>query len=85
MIDPAPGLNGQTEFHHVFRDRVDNLPALGALTAGDPQQFDLTLQRGGAAPDSYVAIAFVQHDVSRVILQAGSTTAPAPSPERNSR
>ena len=85
VIDPAPGLNGQTEFHHVFRDRVDTLPALGALTAGDPQQFDLTLQRGGAAPDSYVAIAFVQHDVSRAILQAGSTTAPAPPPERNSR
>ena len=85
VIDPAPGLNGQTEFHHVFRDRVDTLPTLGALTAGDPQQFNLTLQRGGAAPDNFVAIAFVQHDVSRVILQAGSTTAPASAPERNYR
>ena len=36
VIDPAPGLNGQTEFHHVFRDRVDTLPTLGALTVGDP-------------------------------------------------
>ncbi|MEN8006147.1 MAG: PEGA domain-containing protein [Candidatus Krumholzibacteriota bacterium] len=82
VIDPAPGLNGQTEFHHVFRDRLDTLPILGALTAGEPQQFNLTLQRGGAAPDNYVAIAFVQHDVSHAILQAGSTIAPAPSPER---
>jgi len=42
VIDPAPGLNGQTEFHHVFRDRVDTLPTLGTLVAGDPQQFDLS-------------------------------------------
>jgi len=85
VIDPAPGLNGQTEFHHVFRDRVDTLPTLGALTVGDPQQFNLNLSRGGAAPDNYVAVAFVQNDISLAVLQAGSTTAPAPIPERNPR
>jgi hypothetical protein len=85
VIDPAPGLNGQTEFHHVFRDRVDTLPTLGALTVGDPQQIDLTLSRGGAAPDNYVAVAFVQHETSLAILQAGSTTAHALTPERTPR
>jgi len=84
-IDPAPGINGQTVFHHVFRDRVDTLPILGPLAVGDPLQFNLTLSRGGAAPDNYVAIAFVQHNVNLAILQAGSTTAPAPTPERNAR
>jgi len=78
IIDPAPGLNGQTEFHHVFRDRVDTLPVLGALTVGDHQHFDLTLSRGSAMPENYVAIAFVQHEVSYTILQAGSTTDLAP-------
>ena len=98
-IDPAPGTNGQTEFHHVFRDRVDNLPTLGALTADSPQQFDLPLTSGSAGADAYVAVAFVQNDTSHAILQAGSTaaakkaesarstdeTAPARSRERNFR
>jgi len=85
VIEPAPGVNGQTVFHHVFRDRVDTLPELGTLTAGDHQHFDVTLNRGSAAPEDYVAIAFVQHDVNYTILQAGSTTTLAPSPERKSR
>ncbi len=85
VIEPAPGVNGQTVFHHVFRDRVDTLPILGALTAGDHQHFDLTLNRGSAAPEDYVAIAFVQHDINYTILQAGSTTTLAPSPERKHR
>ena len=75
VLDPAPGTNGQTEFHHVFRDRVDTLPTLGALNSGSPQQFDLTLTSGSAGADAYVAIAFVQHDTSNAILQAGSTAA----------
>jgi hypothetical protein len=74
-ILPAPGTNGQTEFHHVFRDRVDTLPTLGAVAPGTPQQFDLTLTSGSAGADAYVAVAFVQHDTSHAILQAGSTAA----------
>lgn len=74
-LDPAPGTNGQTEFHHVFRDRVDLPPTLGALAPGTPQQFELTLTSGSAGADAYVAIAFVQHDSSQTILQAGSTAA----------
>jgi hypothetical protein len=99
VIDPAPGDNGQTEFHHVFRDRVDILPTLGALTPDTPVQFDLTLTSGSAGADAYAAVAFVQHETSRVILQAGSTAtaktaraafssdvdSPVRSPERNSR
>jgi hypothetical protein len=99
VIDPAPGINGQTEFHHIFRDRVDVPPTLGALAPGNPQQFDLTLTSGSAGADAYVAIAFVQHDTSHAILQAGSTaaaikaesarstdeTAPVRSLERNFR
>jgi hypothetical protein len=74
-IIPAPGINGQTVFHHVFRDRVDTPPALGALVAGTPQQFDLTLTSGTAGSDSYVALAFVQNESTHAILQAGSTAA----------
>jgi len=85
VIEPAPGINGQTVFHHVFRDRVDTLPELGALTDGNHQHFEVTLNRGSAAPEDYVAIAFVQHNVNYTILQAGSTTTLAPSPERKPR
>lgn len=99
VIDPAPGGNGQTEFHHVFRDRVDTPPTLGAISADSPQQFNLTLTRGSAGPDAYVAVAFVQNETSYAILQAGSTAAaktmkmaessdehsPVRSPERTSR
>jgi hypothetical protein len=99
VIEPAPGVNGQTEFHHVFRDRVDTVPTLGTLTMDSPQQFDLTLTSGTAGPDSYVAVAFVQNETSHAILQAGSTAAakstkmakssdensPVRSPERTSR
>jgi len=72
-INPAPGNNGQTEFHHVFRDRVDNPPTLGPLAPGTPQHIDLALTSGSAGADAYVAIAFVQHSTSHAILQAGST------------
>ena len=85
VIDPSPGINGQTEFHHVFRDRVDTLPTLGALTRGSPQQFDLTLTSGAAGADAYVAIAFVQHNTSHAILQAGSTAAAKKAESANPR
>ena len=79
-VTPAPGSNGQTEFHHVFRDRVDALPVLGALAAGVPQTFDLTLQRGDRAPGSVVVLAFVQDPTTRAVLQAGSTALSAHAP-----
>lgn len=72
-IVPAPGSNLQTEFHHVFRDRVDTQPVLGALTAGVPRQITLTLQRGDRAPESVVIVAFIQDPATRTVLQAGST------------
>ncbi len=79
-VVPAPGSNGQTEFHHVFRDRVDAPPVLGALTAGAPQQFNLTLQRGDRDPGSIVVVAFVQDPATRAVLQAGSTALSAHAP-----
>jgi hypothetical protein len=85
VIDPAPGNNGQTVFHHVFRDRVDTLPVLGNVTAGSASEFNLSLEVATAGSDGYVALAFVQHETSRAILQAGSTAAVPPSPERKSR
>jgi hypothetical protein len=98
-ILPAPGTNGQTEFHHVFRDRVDTLPTLSTLDPGSPQDYEMTLTSGTAGPDSYVVLAFVQHDTNHAILQAGSTAtaksvdsvgssdepAPVRSPERKLR
>jgi hypothetical protein len=69
----APGTNGQSEFHHVFRDRVDAPPALGSLVAGQPAVFNVTLSRGAAAPDNVTVVAFVQRTADKVIRQAGST------------
>ena len=79
-VVPAPGSNGQTEFHHVFRDRVDAPPVLGALTAGVPQQIMLNLQRGDRDPASVVIVAFVQDPTTRAVLQAGSTALSAHAP-----
>ena len=76
--DTPPGNNGQTVFHHIFRDRIDTPPALGALSAGQPQVFDLTLSRGAVAPDNATVVAFVQRTADRVVLQAGSTLGPVP-------
>jgi hypothetical protein len=73
VIEPAPGINGQTVFHHVFRDRVDSLPVLSIFNEGQSQQFNLQLERGDITPDNLVAIAFVQNETSRQIIQAGST------------
>lgn len=76
-LGAAPGTNGQVEFHHVFRDRVDAPVALGTLAAGVPATFDLGLSRGPAAMADVVVIAFVQRQSDRAVLQAGSTLVPA--------
>jgi len=73
-----PGANGQTVFHHMFRDRVDAPPALGPLTAGTPQVRGLSLSRGSVAPGNGTVVAFVQRTADRVVLQAGSTICPVP-------
>ncbi len=70
-----PGTNGQSIFHHVFRDRVDAPPALGPLVAGTPATYELTLNRGGADPTNLTVIAFVQRTADKAVLQAGSTAA----------
>lgn len=75
--EDAPGTNGQTEFHNVFRDRVDTLPTLGALVSGTPQIIDVTLNRGALDPAGLQVVAFVQHDGDFTIIQAGSTESTA--------
>jgi len=66
------GTNGQVIFHHVFRDRVDSPPALGALTVGTPQIHNLNLTRSDWPLDNLVVVAMVQHDTSHTIIQVGS-------------
>jgi hypothetical protein len=84
VFDPAPGLNGQTHFHHVFIDRVDNPPALPVvLPAGVQEQYTLPLSIRYPGEDIYVAIAFIQNEADLTILQAGSTEVTAA--ERKSR
>ena len=83
VIDPPPGNNGQTHFHHVFRERDTTLPPLGNLTVGNPQQLNASLGSNEAGPDSYVVVAFVQHQTSLAVLQCGSTDLQVK--ERNNR
>ncbi len=73
-----PGNNGQSVFHHMFRDRVDALPDLGPLVAGQPATWDLALNRGAVAPGNGTVVAFVQRTSDRVVLQAGSSACPVP-------
>jgi hypothetical protein len=72
-IDPAPGLNGQTEFHHVFRDRAGDVAALGIIDPGTPTTIAASVNRGDLDPANLVVVAFVQRPGDRVILQGGST------------
>ena len=74
----APGNNGQTVFHHMFRDRVDTPPALGTLTAGQPAEFAVTLNRSAALSDDLTVIAFVQRTADHAVLQAGAIQPPDP-------
>lgn len=73
-----PGNNGQTVFHHMFRDRVDTLPVLGPLVAGQAAAWNLALSRGAVAPGNGTVVAFVQRSADRVVLQAGSSVGPVP-------
>lgn len=82
VMEPAPGNNGQTVFHHVFRDRVDVPPTLGNLTAGTAQPFNLTLEVAASSTDNYVVLAFVQNVATQAVLQAGSTDSVAKSSGR---
>jgi hypothetical protein len=74
----APGNNGQTAFHHMFRDRVDAPPALATLSAGQPVDFELSLNRGAALSDDLTVVAFVQRTADHVVLQAGAFQPPDP-------
>lgn len=71
--EEAPGSEGETEFHNLFRDQADSVDALTNLTAGDTQVVATSLVRGDWDLDTMLAIAFVQDDSDHTIYQAGST------------
>jgi hypothetical protein len=72
-FDQAPGLNRQTEFHHIFRDQADSHAQPGLIDPGMPTTIVASVNRGSIDPDNLVIIAFVQRNSDKVILQAGST------------
>lgn len=72
-LDPAPGLNGQTEFHHVFRDKADSHGQPGLIDQATPTTIAATVNRGDLDPANLVVMAFVQRPGDRVILQGGSS------------
>ena len=61
------------DFHWLFRDRVDALPALSALTSGQTLVFNETILRSDWDLDTMHVLAFVQNDATKAILQAGIT------------
>ena len=73
LFEAAPGTNGQTEFHHVFRERNTSAPPLGVLTVDQPRHYLLPVGDNEAGDDAYVVIAFVQNQTDLSILQCGST------------
>ncbi len=77
--EEAPGSEGETEFHWLFRDRVDTLPTLGNMTSGQTATFNETVNRGEWDLETLHVIAFVQNDATKTILQAGLSTTSAPA------
>ena len=79
--ETAPGNQGETEFHWLFFDRVDDLPTLSAMTTGETSVFNETLTRGEWDISTLYVVAFVQNNSTKSILQAGiSSTATPPAP-----
>lgn len=73
-----PGDQGETVLHWVLRDfkEVDDLPAL--MAADTPILRNVSLQRNPASwtEGTMLAVAFVQRDGDRRVLQAGSSAGP---------
>lgn len=69
----APGTNGQATFHMMLRDYTTGQSPPALLQAGSPVQLTATIQRN-LAWDDVMIIAFVQHNASKRIYQAGSAT-----------
>ena len=65
------------DFHWLFRDRVDTLPTLSAMTTGQALVFNETLVRSDWDLDTMHVVAFVQNDATKEILQAGITATTA--------
>ncbi len=78
--EEAQGTYGGTDFHWVFRDRVDNIPALGALTEGTPLDLEMNLSRDDWDLNTLQVIAFVKNDTSGEVLQAGATMISSAAP-----
>jgi hypothetical protein len=73
-FEEAPGSEGETEFHNIFRDRADSVDALVNLSEGQNQTINTTVLRDGSwNVDDLLVIAFVQDDSDKTIHQAGSS------------
>lgn len=80
--DTAPGSEGETEFHYVFRDRADSVDPLTDLTAGQTLTLTTNLLRGDWDLDTMLVVAYVQDDADKSIAQAGSTALTVAAPAR---
>lgn len=80
--ETAPGSEGETTFHDVFRDRADSMDPLTDLTAGQTLTLTTNLLRGDWNPDHLLVVAFVQDDADKSIAQAGSTAQTVAAPAR---
>ncbi|PID79183.1 hypothetical protein CSB20_11325 [bacterium DOLZORAL124_64_63] len=69
--DDAPGSQGETDFHWIFRDRLDTLPTLANMTAGQVLTYEGDLTRGEWDLSTLHIIAFAQDDATKTIYQAG--------------
>jgi len=79
--DEAPGSEGETDFHWIFRDRLDTLPTLASMTSGQVLTYEGDLARADWDLSTLHIIAFAQDDATKTIHQAGisavTETAPA--------
>ena len=79
--EEAPGSEGETEFHNIFRDRADAVGSLVDMSADQTQTINATVVRDGSwNVDDLLVIAFVQDDNDKTISQAGSTALSATAP-----
>ena len=78
--DEAPGSEGETEFHWIFRDRLETLPTLANMSSGQVQTYQGDLLRGDWDLDTLHIIAFAQDDATKTIHQAGISTVTETAP-----
>jgi hypothetical protein len=78
-----PGSQDETVFHWVMRDLVVAAAILSSPEESTPLAYPFTLQRNISWVEANLyVVAFVQHETTRQILQAGSTATAGKTGER---